>query len=49
MYALYPKQQALQLIEYSNKILIVGHSQADGDSLGSTLALYFVLRNNIKV
>lgn len=44
MNALYPKQQALQLIEYSNKILIVGHSQADGDSLGSTLALYFVLK-----
>jgi phosphoesterase RecJ-like protein len=42
--ALYPKQQALQLIEYSTKILVVGHCNPDGDSLGSTLALYFVLK-----
>jgi len=41
---LYPKQQALQLIEYSTKILIVGHANPDGDALGSTLALYFVLK-----
>lgn len=41
---LYPKQQALQLIEYSNKILIVGHGNPDGDSLGSTLAFYFILK-----
>ncbi len=41
---LYPKQQALQLIEYSTKVLVVGHYNADGDSLGSTLALYFILK-----
>jgi phosphoesterase RecJ-like protein len=46
--ALYPKQQALQLIEYSNKILVVGHCNPDGDSLGSTMALYFILKKQGK-
>lgn len=44
MIALSPKQQALQLIEYSKKILIVGHDHPDGDCLGATLALALILK-----
>jgi phosphoesterase RecJ-like protein len=43
-----PKQQINELIKKSHKILIVGHSHAGGDVLGSMLALENVLTKNNK-
>ncbi len=40
---LQPKEQILDLIEKSNKILVITHTNPDGDALGSLLALYLAL------
>ncbi len=39
-----PKQQAIELIKKSNKILVITHSNPDGDAIGSALALYLTLK-----
>ncbi len=39
-----PKQQALERIKASNKILLLTHKQPDGDAIGSLLALQRVLK-----
>ncbi len=39
-----PKQQAIELVKKSNKILVVTHTNPDGDAIGSTLALYLTLK-----
>ncbi len=39
-----PKQQAIELIKKSNKILVITHTRPDGDAIGSILSLYLVLR-----
>lgn len=39
-----PKQQALERIKNSQKILLLTHKQPDGDALGSLLALTLALR-----
>ncbi|HUD21166.1 MAG TPA: bifunctional oligoribonuclease/PAP phosphatase NrnA [Candidatus Saccharimonadales bacterium] len=38
-----PKAQAVELIRNSNQILILGHSDPDGDSVGSSLAMKLAL------
>jgi len=38
-----PKQEAIELIKDAKNILVVGHKNPDGDSLGSILALKMVL------
>lgn len=37
--------KALELINESKKIYIVGHINPDGDSIGSSFAMYFALKN----
>ncbi len=39
-----PKQQVKQAIEKAQNILIVTHSNPDGDALGSSLAMHFLLQ-----
>lgn len=39
-----PKQQAVDLLKRSKRVLVMGHSHPDGDSIGSTLALTLALR-----
>lgn len=39
-----PKQQTIELIRASQKILVLGHVNPDGDALGSMLALMLVLK-----
>ncbi len=39
-----PKQQVIELIKKSSKILLLSHSNPDGDAFGSLLALYMVLK-----
>lgn len=39
-----PKQQTIELIRGSQKILLLTHTSPDGDALGSILALYMVLQ-----
>ncbi len=39
-----PKQQTTQMISAAQKILILTHTNPDGDALGSLLALYLVLK-----
>lgn len=39
-----PKQQVKQAIEKAKNILLVTHANPDGDALGSTLAIYFLLQ-----
>lgn len=34
-----PKQQTVELVKKANRVLILGHKEADGDLLGSSLAL----------
>jgi phosphoesterase RecJ-like protein len=38
-----PKQQIVELVKSSNRILLVSHVNPDGDALGSILALYIAL------
>lgn len=40
-----PKQQTVELIKSSKKILLLTHQNPDGDALGSLLALSLVLKN----
>jgi phosphoesterase RecJ-like protein len=40
-----PKQQTVELIKSSQKILLLTHQNPDGDALGSLLALSLVLKN----
>jgi len=44
-----PKQQALELINKSKRILLVTHEKPDGDALGSITSLYLVLSKLGKV
>jgi len=39
-----PKQQIIELIKSSQKILLLTHNNPDGDALGSILALYLALK-----
>lgn len=39
-----PKQQTTQMISTASKILVLTHTNPDGDALGSLLALYLVLK-----
>lgn len=39
-----PKQQVVDLINKASKILLVTHSNPDGDALGSILAMYLALK-----
>jgi len=39
-----PKQQALELIKNSNKILLTTHARPDGDAIGSLIAIFLVLK-----
>jgi len=39
-----PKQQTIELLKTAQKILILSHTNPDGDALGSTLALALVLK-----
>lgn len=43
-----PKQQAIAAIKEAKRILIVSHSEPDGDALGSLLALSLVLKKTGK-
>jgi len=42
-----PKQQAVELIRASHRVLIVAHENPDGDALGSSLSLALTL-NKLK-
>lgn len=39
-----PKQQTIELIKNSNRILVTTHVNPDGDALGSAVALYLTLK-----